>query len=282
MTQYNTGDKVIINNLAEAKPVSYVALHSSAAAFSLDGKRVIGSGNYDGQVVFFDAATGKAARDPLKIANGSLRSLAATAKGELIAGAVCKGSTQCGEIVIWDVKNNRAVELSQTLKEQDLGIVTALAFSPDQNSLAIGNDKGQILIYHLKEGTVDQAVTEGLNLQNVNLVIESLAYGQEGSDLFAAGFNDGRVALWQASSRVPIGQFDERMNGEVTALFFHTSKDGLKLAATSGRGELRDYDVDIQSWQQRACLLTNNLNLTPEERKKFLPDSDPNAATCPR
>ncbi|MBE0698534.1 MAG: hypothetical protein IH586_16580 [Anaerolineaceae bacterium] len=282
VTQYAIGNTVIINNQAVEKPVSFVALHSSAAAFSLDGKQVIGLGNYEGQVVLYDTATGKAARDPVKIGNGSLRSLAATAKGELIAGAVCKGSTQCGEIVIWDVKNNQALEISQTVKDQDLGIVTAMAFSPDQDNLAIGNDDGQILIYHLKGGTVDQAVTEGLNLQNINLVIESLAFGPEGSDLLAAGFNDGRVALWQASARVPIGQFDERMNGEVTALFIRNGKGGLKLAAASGRGELREYDVDILSWQQRACLLTNNHNLTTEERKKFLPDSDPDAVTCPR
>jgi WD40 repeat protein len=116
----------------------------------------------------------------------------------------------------------------------------------------------------------------------VKLVTTSLAFGPEGSDLFAAGFHDGRIALWQASERYPIGQFDEGMNGEVTALIFRYGADGrLKLVAGSSRGEVREYDVDLHSWQESACLLTQNLNLTQEERKKFLPDSDPQAVTCP-
>ena len=73
------------------------------------------------------------------------------------------------------------------------------------------------------------------------------------------------------------------MNGEVTALFFRADETGsLKLAAATNRGELREYDVDVKTWQQRACLLANNQNLSPDERKKFLPDSDPQGKTCPR
>ncbi len=188
-----------------------------------------------------EAASGRPVGVPLKLANGSLRSLAASTDGSLFAAAVCKSTDQCDQIVIWDRLAGKPLELKTDFGSLELGIVSALAFSPDKQTLVLGNARGQIYTLDLASGEVDQAVTEGLNLQNVSLVTTSLAFGPEGSDLLAAGFHDGRVALWQSSTRGPIGQFDERMNGEVTALFFYKDETGsLKLAAGTNRGELRN------------------------------------------
>ena len=263
------------------KPVVQKAPHSSLEMALMNGQPVVTLGGTDGQVSFVDPSTGSPVRDPIKVSSGSIRSLTMSADGKLLAAAACASGQSCGQIVLWDMSSNQPVELSKDLESITFGIVASLAFSPDNQTLAIGNNAGKIVFYDLKTGKVDQAVTEGLSLKNVTLVVTSLAFSPE-QNLLAAGFQDGRIALWEASSRGPIGEFVERTNGEVTGLLFRkNAQDGQEyLVSVSSQGEVREWIVDMNAWIARACQIAGR-NLTAEEKAKFLLPSGAQSDSCP-
>jgi WD40 repeat protein len=262
---------------------TFPAVRSSLATFLEAGRPAVTLGDFDGNVSLVDAATGETLGPPFKLANGKLQSLAVSPDGQQIAAAACRGENVCDQILVHNRQSEELIELKLD-PALDLGLVSALAFSPDGQTLGMGTAMGRILFYDLQTGEVRQAVTEGLNLKNLTLVINSLAFGPSGSDLVAAGFHTGRVALWQVSTRDPIGQFAESANGEVTALSFRkdTGTGWLKLVAATNLGEMREFEVDVRAWQQRACAVAGNRDMTQEEKSKFRVDGDLTRVTCPR
>jgi hypothetical protein len=81
--------------------------------------------------------------------------------------------------------------------------------------------------------------------------------------------------------RGPIGEFVERMNGEVTGLLFRKDANGLTtLVSVSSEGEVREWAVDERAWIDRACQMAGR-SLTPEEKSKFLLPGSPQEDICP-
>jgi WD40 repeat protein len=264
------------------KPDVQKIAHTSLEFATVNGSPAVALGGDDGQISFVDPSSGKPVRAPVKVASGSIRSLAVSTDGKLLATSACKSGVSCGEISLWDMSSNKPVALKSDLSTLKLGIVTSLAFSPDEKTLALGSGTGKIIFYDIETGKVDQAVTEGLGLQNATLVTTSLAFSSPDQNLMAAGFQDGRIALWNASSRGPIGEFVERMNGEVTGLLFRKNpEDGTTtLVSVSSQGEVREWAVDEKAWIARACQLAGR-TLTPEEKAKFLLPGSSQADICP-
>jgi WD40 repeat protein len=273
-------DLETITEGAEKPHIQKVA-HSAIEMASINGQPAVVVGGTDGKVSFLDPVSGGPLREAIRPAIGSVRSLATSADGKLLATAACTVGQSCGQIGLWDLSADKAIELSDDLKGITLGVVSALAFSPDSQTLVIGNGTGNIFFYNLVSGKVEQVVTEGLSLENMTMVVTSLAFSPE-QNLLAAGFHDGRVALWEASSRGPIGEFVERANGEVTGLLFRkNAEDGLwYLLSVSNQGEVREWTVDQKAWFARACQLARR-NLTDEEKAKFLLPGSPQAGECP-
>ncbi len=262
------------------KPVSQKVAHTSLDMASLSGQPVVALGRADGQVILFDPAAGVPVGGALKISSGSIRSLTTSRDGKLLAAAFCL-SQSCSHLAIWDLPAAQPLALKGDLSSASFGTITSLAFSPNVQTLAIGNSAGKIFIYDIASGKLDPVVTEGLGLRNVSVVVTSLAFSPE-QNVLAAGFQDGRIALWEASSRNPIGEFIERANGEVTGLLFrkNTGEPFWYLVSTSSQGEVREWSVDVNAWIARACQMAGR-NLTAEEKAKFLLPGDPQAYACP-
>ncbi len=276
------------------KPVAVKIQHSGFELAAMEGQVWALVGKTDGKVAFLDPQTGKPVRDEIKLSNGSVRSLAASPDGHLLAASICVVGQSCGQIRIWDFRANQLVDTGEELAQITLGDVTSLAFgsetfaaSPNKpvygtgsQVLAIGNAAGSIYLYHLNSKQVTQVVTEGLNLQSTARVVTSLVFSPD-QNMLAAGFKDGRIALWEASSGSPIGEFIERANGEVTGLLFRKNPDGLwYLLSVSSQGEVREWMADQQAWIARACQLAGR-NLDEAEKAKFMISGGAQADVCP-
>ena len=262
---------------------TYPIPHSVMTPLQLDGQPAIAAGGFDGMVRFFNALTGEAILKPapFKAGPGQVRSLAASQDGKTLAVAVCRASQRCDQLALFDLASGQPVEPKPDLTPLNLTTITSLAFNPDGDQLAIGSGSGSIGIYNLSTGEIALVVTEGLNLQNVTLSVTGIAFSANEQGILAAGFNDGRIALWEARSRGPIGEFAERMNGEVTALSFRKGEDGYwKMLAMTYRGEVREWEVDEAMWIQRACRIAKR-NLTDVEKAKFLPTISEPGDVCP-
>jgi hypothetical protein len=88
--------------------------------------------------------------------------------------------------------------------------------------------------------------------------------------------------LWDSVTLGPVGEFVERLNGQVTSLLLHkNSPSGLwTLVSTSSQGEVREWEIDPAAWVARACKMAGR-NLTADEKSKFLLPGNPQEDICP-
>lgn len=244
------------------------------------GRPVMAAGDYNGQVGLLDLATGDVALAPMKLANGSIRSLALSEDGSLFAGAYCLSTRDCDNLLIIDMNTGRPLVAPDSIKANRLAVITALAVSPDGKMVAIGGPAGQLIIYNLEKNEFYQVSTEELTQGKASLSLTSLAFSPSDENLLVVGFHTGQIALWEADSRGPVGEFIERTNDEVTGLTFRRDEQGRwVLLSISAQGEVREWDISLQSWIERACLVAGR-ELTDEEKASYLPADVPQGLIC--
>ncbi|MBA3321478.1 MAG: caspase family protein [Pyrinomonadaceae bacterium] len=112
----------------------------SSSAFSADGKVIACKGN-DGRTNIWNVATG------VKVATINNQEVSAAAvalnsNGKLLAFAV-------DGIALYDITTGRKI---RTLKEDNTSYYTAIAFSPDDKTLAIGSEDGTVKLWSLTTG----------------------------------------------------------------------------------------------------------------------------------
>jgi WD40 repeat protein len=245
----------------------------------LDGKKVLVSGDFNGKVFFYDPVTGQEVQPSIQAAKGTIQQVALSPDGQRLAVAFCQGQAKCDLLSVRDLKAN--TEEQPDLSSLSLGLITGLTFSPDGNLLAIGSSEGKIIFYHLDSKVLEPLVTEGLAQRGTKLQITSVAFSPADANMFAAGLFGGRVGLWKVDSRGPIGDLSERANGDVTSIIFRRQAETNTwiMVTGSSRGEIRVWDIDPAALMDRACKIARR-DVTPEERSKFLPDSDPSQPIC--
>jgi WD40 repeat protein len=189
--------KVILWDLAAARP-KYTFSPGTVVrclALSPDGKLLAGGGE-DALVHFWEAATGK----PLSADGRSLRlkghtdwvlCLAFSADGRLLASGGHDGTVR-----LWDVSAGKKVRDASAQPPPAPNTpagpapsVSALAFSPDDKQLAVGNMEAQIHIVNVADGKYVRT------LAGHTSTVTALAYHPAGAVLISAG-KDRTIRLW--------------------------------------------------------------------------------------
>ncbi|HEV7858197.1 MAG TPA: TonB family protein [Pyrinomonadaceae bacterium] len=180
----------------------------TSIAFSPDG-HTLASGSLDGNIIFWNAATGEATR-MIERVSPIVYSVAFSPNGKILA-AGCLG----GVLKIYDAGTGQEL---RTLNGPDAD-VEALAFSPDGKTLASGYDLGTIKLWD---------AASGAELRTFKSVasVTSIAISRDNKILASAG---GATILWDMQT----GQ-ELRVLKDCARCYFHSvafSPDGHTLAS---------------------------------------------------
>jgi WD40 repeat protein len=156
-----------------------------------------------------------------------------------------------------------------------------VAFSPDGQLLAVAGTDNTITLWDVATGE-----PFGQPLVGHAFEVNSLAFSPDGQ-MLASGSADRTVMLWDVATGQPLGLPLTGHIGQVNSVAF--SPDGKILASSSASPigtvarsadkSIILWDVDVESWEERACRRANR-NLTRKEWRQIFGD-EAYRATCP-
>ena len=241
-------------------------------AFSPDGK-ILASGNYNGSIILWDAATGQSIGGPLAGITGYADSVAFSPDGKTLAAAGCgktDGGGDCteGEITLWNVASGQ--RQGQPIMEDGL-VMSRVIFSPDGKTLAAATGYGSITLWDVANRTIYRSIA--LGRYSFRVIQCGVQPGWQ---------NTGRKRLWEGLSmgccNSPIVEFNcQPLKSTVSRIAF--SPDGKILASGSDDGTITLWNMEPQMWIERACLEVGR-NFTQSEWQQYFP-GEAYRATCP-
>jgi len=197
---------------------------------------------------------------------GDLTTIAFSPDGKTLALAVGNGVT------LLDSSSLEPMDLSAATRTRR---ILSLAFSPDGKTLATGADDGLITLINLQSGVPGERP-----LVNTSRVL-ALAFSPDGK-ILAAGYQDAGLVLWDVpgNQRLIIPNiYKHNEDPDVYPIYsLAFSPDGNQLASTSD--EIIIWDMDPDSWVNKACLIAGR-NFSQPEWKQFFGD-EPYHQTCPQ
>ena len=226
-------------------------------AFSPDGTKLV-SGSFEGTVILWDVATWQPIRPPLK-QDEKVRSVAFSPDGKWLATGSWHNLTRSGSQGIVRMWNVATLEEKKPLKDSSLKLVDAVAFSPDNRTLAAGGFPNTLFLWDVENR---ESLDSPLSLP-VKSSIKSIAFSHPLNDraLLASGTANGRIILWDLATRRPLAQWQGH-KGAVGSIAF--SWDNKSLVSGGKDGKVKVWDVSLEKWQKRACSIANR-KLTQEE-----------------
>jgi len=175
----------------------------------------IATGNSNGQVALWDAASGARRRDHLT-APPAVKSLAFAADGRRLAIETTTGTVQ-----LWDLDSGGGLTVPLRTAQ-----ITCAAFAPGGGMLALGHSGGRITLI---EDVQRPLPAERSALEGHTAVVQALAFSADGRRLLS-GAADGSVRLWDADGHRLAAFADQA--GAVGAVAF--APDGERMAAGFG------------------------------------------------
>jgi WD40 repeat protein len=130
--------------------------------------------------------------------------------------------------------------------------INALAFSPDNATLAWGDVRGFVSF-------AAPGVVEGVaSIEQISLTpVLALAFDPIGGARLAVGSEDGLIRMWNVEQRTVSGAMDNGTDDTVNALAF--SPDGSLLAAAGGTTEGLTRDNSIRLWDSTTFVVLQGL-----------------------
>ncbi|MEO3751925.1 helix-turn-helix domain-containing protein [Streptomyces sp. B6B3] len=189
---------------------------------------LIATGASDGTVRLWDAVTGET-RGTLAPASGQLNvpvRVAFSPDGGILAAHT---GSEGGTVQLWDVATEEARGIGE------VGQVSALAFSPDGATLAIGELGGAVRLWEVATGELRGTV--GSDAADAGAA--SLDFSPDGG-LLAAGDQDGAVRLWDTDTGEPRGTLRGHTGGQVSLDF---GPGGTSLVTAGADGSVRVWDT---------------------------------------
>jgi WD40 repeat protein len=193
----------------------------NALAFSQDGKSLYIAGA-QGYLSWWQIASQKETVVLPKMVEPNI--CLAISKGEKILGVGAVGG-----LLLYDQPAGGSV---RALLHDPAVEISALAFSPDNTRLAVGNDRGMILLWDVATWSVRKTFQQPGK-------ISSLAFSPDGKKLATACWDD-TISLWDTDSehrRILYGHI-----GQVNSVAF--TPDGKTLVSGANDGTVRLWDMD--------------------------------------
>jgi hypothetical protein len=186
-------------------------------------------------------------------------------------GKTLASSSADNSILLWNVKTY------QTIGQPfigSLGPVSGVAFSADGMLLASASGL-DIVLWDIKtHRMVDRLLTEH------TYFVSRIAFSPDGSMLASVAGFDPRILLWDVESRQAVGQPLTVNHQDVSTLAFGSNGKTLASAGCAEldqdpciRGEVILWDLDPQSWVEKACQRVGR-NLTQEEWDQYFPGQE--------
>jgi len=240
--------------------------------------------------------------------------MALSLNGEVVAAGSCKSeSCDAGEVRLWNIQTGRQIGAPLIGHSR---FVDDLAFSPDGQTLA-STTLDDVILWNVSTGrprgrpqlgseiafTFDGKISavsappaseppRTITLRDTSTnqpigqltigdhdVVLQMAFSPDGKILAVSNVstNTSSITLWDVARGERLGQPLEWRGGRAFAVGF--SPDGKTLVAGSEDHGLIAWDVNLESWRERACGIANR-NLTYEEWTQFLGEES-YRATCP-
>ena len=190
---------VFVENASPQKQVGFHPGYIISADYSPDS-RILASGGLDGAVILWDASTGDKMKT-LQVSEWRVDKVQFSPNGRYLAGYAMRSAS------IWDV------ETGQNKPLEHVSIVTAGAFSPDDQTFAGSGVWDQnIFIWDIETGEIRT------KLSGINGFIRSIDYSPDGR-LIAAGGTDG-VYIWDVRTAAMTASLKNAPNAYVRQIAF--------------------------------------------------------------
>lgn len=170
-----------------------------------------------------------------------------------------------GTVQVWEDT------LSHHLYFEEAFAVNTMAISPDYTILALGREKGDVVLWNLKTKTLIRTIAGHQS------AITDLDFDAQGKQLLSSS-RDRTVRVWSIndSKKLPL-VLDDHEDWVMSACF---SPDGKRIISGSKDNSIRFWPADHQELADRICQLVDR-NLTSEEWKEYVGESVPYTETCP-
>ena len=262
------------------KPLLGHTFAINSVAFSPDGK-ILATGSSDTTIRLWDVEKQQSIGQPFLGHSDVIFSVAFSPDGKKLASASGDGT-----VILWDVSSMKPI--GQPYKGHD-GPVTSVDFSSDGNTMVSSDSDGKIILWDVRRHQPKlQFLAESSSAENsssiMKLAISSdgklLASGSMAFELMGevAGISQSAIILWDAATGQPIGHPFVNHSDTVWSVTF--SPDGTVLASGSADSTIRLWDIDPESWKNKACNIVRR-NLTQAEWKKYF-SNEPYRKTCPQ
>ena len=222
--------------------------------FSVDGRTLYSSGSKS--VIAWDLEGSSRLGRPYRIFTGSVppsfigsnpSALAISADGALLAAPLAMAPDK---VALLDLHSPRP---ARRVLAPGIGRISAIAFSPDGNQLAVtGDDAPAPVLIDVDSGRVQEGMTGGGHRGEVS----SMVFAPDGTRLVTGGNRDGQAIVWDTQTGRPIRHLEDPTTNEQQAIPFAVtvgwSPDGSIVATGGGQGRILLWRTT--DWRQLGAL----------------------------